>query len=132
MTASWWVVLVVLLLAVAFVVGGLVLTPTKRFGLKEARAALGYVRGDGGGPQVAKAILGVVVGVLNYQNTVAGDVKAETTQLTDYSSRRSSEIADDRQIIVDLQAKIGQLQAANTKANKQAEELHEIADVFNG
>lgn len=126
--------LVVLAALVAYLVGrSAVPTPTpepKRFGLNEAEAALKYVKT--GGAVVAQSILGVVVGVLGYQNTVADDVQEEVGNLDAATERRSAKVSDNEDKIAALHAEIDRLVAATARADERIEQLRGIAEIFRG
>ena len=129
------VVLVMIVPAfLAYVVGRLYApTPTpepKRFGLNEAEAALSYVKT--GGAVVAQSILGVVVGVLGYENTVADDVKEETGNLAAASQNRNAKMSANEEKIRALRAEIDRLRTANGSDDARTARLREIAEIFRG
>lgn len=102
----------------------------KRFGLNQAEAALKYVQA--GGAVVAQSILGVVVGVLGYENAVAEDVEEEVNNLAVATERRNGKASANEDKIAALNAEIERLLAASDNANKRTAQLREIAEVFRG
>ena len=106
--------------------------PVKRFGLTEARAALGYIQGNRNGPQAAKDVLRVVVDVLGYENTIASNVDTATTILMHNNEKRDTEISNNERKIERLQADTTQLKAASNKADEETAHMSTIAGIFSG
>ncbi len=121
---------VVLVLVVAFVVGlvmAVAMRTNKRFGLKEAEGAQKYT---GGNAESAKAVLGVVVGVLGYENRVSEDVNAALAELDkEAHEREEAEKTCEEQIRV-LEAQIEALRATATSDNERGSEIRATAKLF--
>ncbi|OGY98694.1 MAG: hypothetical protein A3E09_00460 [Candidatus Liptonbacteria bacterium RIFCSPHIGHO2_12_FULL_60_13] len=96
-------VLVIVMIVIAAIVGRATANARKRFGLNEAKAAARYV---GDNPSSAQAIMGVVLGVLGYENTVAEDVRA-------LAEEKSRENAASAKSIESNEAEIGRLNDEN-------------------
>ena len=113
------IVLLIVIAVVALVVGHITASTKKRFGLKEAKAAARYV---GGSPDSARAIMGVVLGVLDYQNTVAEDVRA-------LAEEKSRENAASTKSIEANEAEMARLEAESESLHGQiAANEAEVAD----
>ena len=100
----------------------------KRFGLAEAEAALAYV--GNAGPGAVRAVLGVVVGVLQFENAVADDAAQEVADLSADSDRWKMKVTDNQVTIDALRAKIVCLEAAMVSNDKRAEAVRKVAEAF--
>ena len=100
----------------------------KRFGLEQAEAAMAYV--GSAGPAAVKAVLGVVVGVLGFENAVATDAATVASDLAE--GRRWSETKVDANLaeISVLEAKIAGLRSGIASNDARAEAVRKIADAF--
>ena len=121
---------VVLVLVVAVIVA-LVMAATlrtkKHFGLTEAEAAQKYT---GGNAESAKAVLGVVVGVLGYENRVSEDASAALAGLDkEAHEREEAEKTCEEQIRV-LEAQINALRTAATGDRERGFEIRATAKLF--
>lgn len=125
------IVLLVVVAVAALVVGHAIAysQSKKRFGLKEAKAAARYV---GNSPDSARAIMGVVLGVLGYKNTVAEDVHALAEEMTRENESSAVDIADNDAQIERLSAKNHDLQDGIAANEAEVADAHQVAALFQG
>ncbi|MDP3784541.1 MAG: hypothetical protein Q8R12_00460 [bacterium] len=97
----------------------------KRFGVDEAKAAMRLINTQ----DQMRPILGVVVGVLGYENTVAEEVQYRVEGLDLNISDNVTRIDRNEAAIKDSQNSIRLLQAANGEAQAIKNELKNLAAV---
>ena len=102
----------------------------KRFGLEQAKAADEYVTDD----SQRRAVKGVLLGVLGYENQVAEDVDQETAALAENGDCRNTQVENYQKTIADLQEEIEDLKeqiaarlADNEEGAQEAAALKELA-----
>ncbi|TSC59711.1 MAG: hypothetical protein LiPW15_731 [Parcubacteria group bacterium LiPW_15] len=100
----------------------------KRFGLREAFAAAKFVKNADG----ASTVLGVVVGVLGFQNVVAEDVDGRITNLFEYHRRSEERIKEASASIEWLKAKVATEYESIGKFKREIAELHGLVALFSG
>jgi hypothetical protein len=108
----------------------------KRFGLKEAEAAASYLGHD---TAAAKPVLGVVCGVLGYENKVAEDVAAFKEKVEVLNADRAGKVKANLAKIDGLKAEIKAVEgenailASNTATAKMVvAEKVKVAALFQG
>lgn len=123
--------LVVVGLAVAMVFGVVVgrtyCVGKKRFGLKEAEAAMQYIGRDSG---AARPVMGVVLGVLQYENAVAKDVAELATKLNDDNDEATEKIDANRRQISELEAANADLLTDIARNHDRSSKVLELASLF--
>jgi len=100
--------------------------PVKRFGLAQAEAAMRYITKK----EQAKTAMGVVIGVLGYENAVKTDVTDATAELTRKNASRGEEIASNEDTITNLYRRIAGLKLNQEAAATHMAELAKIAEIF--
>src|SRR3989338_6349668 len=115
MIAPGYVVVVLVLLVIAWVVGraSAYKPESKRFGLAEAEAAMRFVST----PDHVRPVLGVVVGILGYENRVADDVMAEASGIDGANTERQARADAHNESTAELKAKIAHLERAIRNSN---------------
>lgn len=98
----------------------------KRFGLAEAKAALRFASE----PSQVKAILGVVVGVLGFENAVAADVAEASTEVQKDTKATRRDIAESMGQIKALEFRIANQQDKVAELGKKEAHLGEIGSLF--
>lgn len=95
----------------------------KRFGLKEAEAAAQYLGND---PAAAKPVMGVVCGVLGYENKVGADLAALKAEKDAENAKRSEERKANLVEIGRLEAEIEKVKAANDELGEQIDNANAL------
>ncbi|MCR4333870.1 MAG: hypothetical protein NUV60_02555 [Patescibacteria group bacterium] len=98
----------------------------KRFGLTQAEGAMQFAKE----PAQIQSVLGVVVGVLGYENTVAADVAATTADVQTSVQTGEAGIAKNEREIAKLQRRIAELQEQVAAMKGRKTELADIAKLF--
>ncbi len=101
------------------VMGVSVVIGTDTFGLKEAESAARYAQDAA----QARAVLGVVVGVLGYENTVAADV-AQVVSL------ENELIEANKDQITAMKRQIATLEVSIADSNAHVASVRQVADLF--
>ncbi|MDO8522880.1 MAG: hypothetical protein Q7S12_01160 [bacterium] len=114
---------VVLVLAITVIRQG----QPKRFGLAEAEAAMRFT---GDNPETAKAVKGVVVGVLGFQDGVADDVSARVTEDDEASAKRGEDVSNAQAEIAALEAQIADLQEADEEGLARTKHVRSVGKLF--
>jgi len=134
-TGVW--IAVILVVLVAFAIGRVSAAQPpkpkpepKRFGLDQAEAAMKYV--GSAGPSAVKAVLGVVVGVLGFENAVASDVKGVIDELDRDMTRYGDHIEGAQNEIEALKARIVELQRYVATNQEEVARVMAIGEAFSG
>lgn len=98
----------------------------KTFGLAQAQAAMQYITDQ----TQARTVLGVIVGVLGYQNTVTQDVSESVQAQEAAKTRRSETIIGNEQLIEELKAQIRGLRVHNSASDEEVAQLQRLAELF--
>ena len=120
-------VLVIVMIVIAAIVGRATANARKRFGLNEAKAAARYV---GDNPSSAQAIMGVVLGVLGYENTVAEDVRALAEEKSRENAASAKSIETNEAEIERLMHDSVGLHAEITANEAEVAGAEQVADLF--
>lgn len=120
--------LVVVLMVAAFATARLTARDPapKRFGLKEAEAAAQYISTA----DAARPVMAVIVGVLGYENAVAGDLTDVAAKAATLNGEAHIAIDEASWEISDLKRKIGQLQSQIDIREAELMEKKLVADLF--
>lgn len=100
----------------------------KSFGLRQAEGAMKFAKD----PAQVGAVLGVVVGVLGYQNTVAADVAAADDAERVNIGTNKADISATENDIKALRQRIAHLEAEVTASSARRAQLAEVAKLFGG
>lgn len=128
-----WILMLLLLVLVGF--AGWTVGVSKRpsvqaeartFGLEEARSARLFIQT----PEQAKAVKAVVVGVLNFEDTVAEEAEDAADELLQEQGLNERRIDGCLEDIVELNAKIASLQAVNLKIGTERSDLEKLSRLF--
>ncbi len=120
-------VLVGIVAVIAAVLGALLTRTSKRFGLKEAESAQGYI---GDSRESANAVMGVVVGVLGYENRVSEDVDAALAELDKEAHEREQAEKTYEEQIRALEAQIEALKVQADTDTARVTEIRATAKLF--
>lgn len=124
--------LLVILAAVAAYVVGFVTRPASpkpepnTFGLEEAQAARGFIQT----PEQAKAVKAVVIGVLNYEDSVAEEAEEEAEELLQAKGSNERRITGFTDDIATLRDKIASLQRTNMSIDAERSDLAALKQLF--
>lgn len=100
----------------------------RSFGLRQAEGAMKFAKD----PAQVGAVLGVVVGVLGYQNTVAADVAAADEDQRVNIGTSKSGISTAEKTIAALKQEIASLEGEIKVAADRRAQLAEVAKLFGG
>lgn len=98
----------------------------KRFGLKEAEAAAQYISTA----DAAQPVMAVIVGVLGYENTVAGDLTEVAAFVATLNVKARDKVDHANWEISDLKREIDQLQAQINAREAELTEKRLVAALF--
>lgn len=111
-------------------IGNLIISfgPQQRFGLPQAEGAMKFAKD----PAQVGAVLGVVVGVLGYENAVAADVASANADAQAQITASKADISTNEKEIAALKRHIIFLEGQVKMSTDRQAELAEIAKLFGG
>ena len=126
-TAMVYMIVAIVAAVLAYIVAkSMIKSEPKRFGLKEAEAAAKYINGD---PAAAKPVMGVVIGVLGFENKVDEDLQKLMNEKDADNAKRTEELRANTNEIGRLLAEIEKVRAANVELdNQMADAVALVAD----
>lgn len=98
----------------------------QRFGLVEAERAMAWITSA----DQAKAVFGVVVGVLGFEDKVAADIEQVKSDLAVDRARSEGQIASRRESIARMSTEIGELQGSVEATNARSTQLDGVGAIF--